>query len=525
MAKGKSKRKHKDGPSGAEGGAGPSADYEGPGESWGGEHMNQAPAPLMAMHPSGEHIAVAYGKGIAVFDASTGAQIPLRAAAKVPSIGEGVAHTPASPEMRAPLEPDGLWHADAIRAIAFDPTGRFLATAADDKAVRLFAKNADAYECVRRWHDRKKPTALAYDDEGKHLMISNKYGDVHVVLTDRKPNDPVGTDHEYGALREVDDPAFLLGHCCAVVTDLTCPRGSNLLVTADRDHKLRASNLPTTVPLIHGSWDIQSFLFGHLAFVSCATAVPEPDDDDDEGEGEGEGAARDNQKPKKIERLASGGGDGAVRLFRLDDGEELASAQLSAPVDPPSPEELEAIVTGQAPRIPVNAPAVTSIDAHPSGAAVVAAVEGAPEAVLMRGDDLRVVAKIPVPVCGDDVEVTCVRFDRPSGQRLWVAGTVGSDAAPFFRCARVGVNGSVDGKASDDGDGVDGGTIADPADDVLASKMREAMAPHAPGGNSSRMVSKGTALRKKQYDNVAEIAERKKLRRDVTKGKRKADGA
>ena len=40
-----------------------------------------------------------------------------------------------------------------------------------------------------------------------------------------------------------------------------------------------------------------------------------------------------------------------------------------------------------------------------------------------------------------------------------------------------------------------------------------------------RMVSKGTALRKKQYDNVAEIAERKKLRRDVTKGKRKADGA
>ena len=158
-------------------------------------------------------------------------------------------------------------------------------------------------------------------------------------------------------------------------------------------------------------------------------------------------------------------------------------------------------------------------------AAVVAAVEGAPEAVLMRSDDLRVVAKIPVPVCGDDVEVTCVRFDRPSGQRLWVAGTVGSDAAPFFRCASVGVDGSVDGKASDDGDGVDGGTIADPADDVLASKMREAMAPHAPGGNSSRMVSKGTALRKKQYDNVAEIAERKKLRRDVTKGKRKADGA
>ena len=518
MAKGKSKRKRKDGPSGAEGGAGPSADYEGPGESWGGEHMNQAPAPLMAMHPSGAHIAVAYGKGVAVFDASTGAQIPLRAAANVPSIGEGVAHTPASPEMRAPLEPDGLWHADAIRAIAFDPTGRFLATAADDKAVRLFARtpSSDAYECVRRWRDRKKPTALAYDDDGDHLMISNKYGDVHVVLTNRAPNDPVGTDHEHGALREVDDPAFLLGHCCAVVTDLTCPRGSNLLVTADRDHKLRASNLPTSVPLIHGSWDIQSFLFGHLAFVSCATAVPDINDGDDKEE---------NQKPKKIERLASGGGDGAVRLFRLDDGEELASAQLSTPVDPPSPEELEAIISGTAPRIPVNAPAVTSIDAHPSGAVVVAAVEGAPEAVLMdvRDSSLRVVAKIPVPVLGDDAEVTCVRFDAPSGRRLWVAGTVGADAKPFFRCARVSW---IDGKKMQStGDAIDGSAMdADPADDVLACKMRDAMAPHAPGENSSSlMVSKGTALRKKQYDNVAEIAERKKLRRDVTKGKRTAE--
>ena len=166
---------------------------------------------------------------------------------------------------------------------------------------------------------------------------------------------------------------------------------------------------------------------------------------------------------------------------------------------------------------------MTSVDAHPSGAAVVAALEGAPEAVLMRADSLRVVAKIPVPVVGDDVEVTCVRFDRPSGRRLWVAGTFGEDATPFFRCARVG---SSDVEASEVvRDGRDGASaIADPADDVVASKMCDAMAPHAPG-NSSRMVSKGTALRKKQYDNVAEIAERKKLRRDVTKGKRTADGA
>jgi hypothetical protein len=126
------------------------------------------------------------------------------------------------------------------------------------------------------------------------------------------------------------------------------------------------------------------------------------------------------------------GGDGTVRLYRLDDGTELACAQLSEPIDPPSPEQLKKIIGGQVSRIPVNAPAVVSVASHPSGSTIVAAVEGVPEVVVMSGDSLDTVAKIPVPVAGDDVEVTCVRFDA-SGDRLWVGGTVGTDAAPFFR--------------------------------------------------------------------------------------------
>lgn len=269
-----------------------------------------------------------------------------------------------------------------------------------------------------------------------------------------------------------------------------------MLVTADRDHKLRASNLPRTVPLIEGSWDIQSFLFGHLAFVSCATAVPEPGGDE----------------ASKIERLASGGGDGTVRLYRLDDGTELACAQLSEPIDPPSPEQLAKIIGGQVSRIPVNAPAVVSVASHPSGSTIVAAVEGVPEVVVMSGDSLDIAAKIPVPVAGDDVEVTCVRFDA-SGERLWVGGTVGTDSAPFFRVARIG--------AANDAGGEDV-VVADPVDDVVASNASEAMRSYAPE-DGAKGVSKATALRKKQYDNAAEMEEKKKLRRDVTKGKRGVD--
>tara|TARA_B100000767_G_scaffold210162_2_gene197132 strand:- start:1051 stop:1743 length:693 start_codon:yes stop_codon:yes gene_type:complete len=227
------------------------------------------------------------------------------------------------------------------------------------------------------------------------------------------------------------------------------------------------------------------------------------------------------------------GGDGTVRLYRLDDGTELACAQLSEPIDPPSPEQLKKIIGGQVSRIPVNAPAVVSgtflfliiirairltrlvlftVASHPSGSVVVAAVEGVPEVVVMSGDSLDIVAKIPVPVAGDDVEVTCVRFDA-SGERLWVGGTVGTDSAPFFRVARIG--------AANDAGGEDV-VVADPVDDVVASNASEAMRPYAPEVGA-KGVSKATALRKKQYDNAAEMEEKKKLRRDVTKGKRLVD--
>jgi hypothetical protein len=48
------------------------------------------------------------------------------------------------------------------------------------------------------------------------------------------------------------------------------------------------------------------------------------------------------------------------------------------------------------------------------------------------------------------------------------------------------------------------------------------MRPYAPEVGA-KGVSKATALRKKQYDNAAEMEEKKKLRRDVTKGKRLVD--
>ena len=46
------------------------------------------------------------------------------------------------------------------------------------------------------------------------------------------------------------------------VEDMVVPQGSNLVCTSDRDHKVRVSNLPTSVSVMGGANEIQSFCYG-----------------------------------------------------------------------------------------------------------------------------------------------------------------------------------------------------------------------------------------------------------------------
>lgn len=518
----RNKRKHKGaepGTLGAGGGKG------GPGENWGGEHMRQAPRPLIAVNPDRTLIAVAFGTEVRVFDTESGALATLESTcafdAAAAAAREGGADAPDA----------SRWHTDAIRALRFDSTGASMCTAGDDKLARVWqvgkatglrfdstgasgASGASSaprtLTCVRCARLPKKACAAAFAAGGAVAAFADKFGDVHglpVTVTDRKHTKAHGGA---AAPAEMDEPTYLFGHCCSIITDACAPRSAeenathSLLATADRDFKIRVARLPRDVATILdpavGVPEIQSFCHGHAAFVACVAAVPA-----------GEERAR----------IVSGGGDGAARLWRCEDGAALGAVTLAAPRARPegdataataedtgilNPDDAEkkkedVIASGEAPREAVDAPAVVAVAVAASGVAY-AAVENRPGELAelrVRDDALELVRWVPLPDGIDSVPAG-LHYDETRGELLGVCEKTRPDgnaeAALFFAFARDGGE-----KNADAGDAAR--ALAVPGMD--------------PGDGARPGVSLGDAMRKRGYDEQKREA-RKMQRKDFKSG-------
>jgi len=99
-------------------------------------------------------------------------------------------------------------------------------------------------------------------------------------------------------------------------------------LSARHYHKVRVSNLPRTVSLMGGAPGIQSFGYGHTAFVACVCPVPPPAA---AATAAAAVAAAGVAGVAASERIVTGGGDGTVRLWRLDDGKLLSTLVLAEP--------------------------------------------------------------------------------------------------------------------------------------------------------------------------------------------------
>ena len=487
--------------------------------------MRQAPRPLIAVNPDRTLIAVAFGTEVRVFDTESGALATLESTcafdAAAAAAREGGADAPDA----------SRWHTDAIRALRFDSTGASMCTAGDDKLARVWqvgkatglrfdstgasgASGASSaprtLTCVRCARLPKKACAAAFAAGGAVAAFADKFGDVHglpVTVTDRKHTKAHGGA---AAPAEMDEPTYLFGHCCSIITDACAPRSAeenathSLLATADRDFKIRVARLPRDVATILdpavGAPEIQSFCHGHAAFVACVAAVP---------------------AGEKRARIVSGGGDGAARLWRCEDGAALGAVTLAAPRARPegdataataedtgilNPDDAEkkkedVIASGEAPREAVDAPAVVAVAVAASGVAY-AAVENRPGELAelrVRDDALELVRWVPLPDGIDGVPAG-LHYDETRGELLGVCEKTRPDgnaeAALFFAFAREGGE-----KNADAGDAAR--ALAVPGMD--------------PGDGARPGVSLGDAMRKRGYDEQKREA-RKMQRKDFKSG-------
>ncbi|KAI0272275.1 quinon protein alcohol dehydrogenase-like superfamily [Gloeopeniophorella convolvens] len=126
-----------------------------------------------------------------------------------------------------------------VRCAAVDPAGAHLATAGDDKMLRVELP--------------KKPTHIAFARAGQTLVVADKFGDVfsYPLIPAPAPAEPAPT---VGG-------TLVLGHTSLLTALQLSPDGRHVL-TADRDEHIRASRFPA-------GHVVQSFCLGHTRFVSA----------------------------------------------------------------------------------------------------------------------------------------------------------------------------------------------------------------------------------------------------------------
>ncbi|KAJ3074378.1 WD repeat-containing protein 4 [Podochytrium sp. JEL0797] len=195
--------------------------------------------------------------------------------------------------------PEGL-----IRTIAFHKSGQWMAVASDSRNVEVW--NLKTWELVAKKMLLKRPNALAFADDGDaeqvgDLVVADKFGDVYRI--------PVTGS---------DKIKLLLGHC-SLVTDMILCHSSNLLLTSDRDEKIRISKFPDT-------FEIQGFCLGHTGFITKMCLLPSP------------------TSTTPSPRIASGGGDGSIRFWDIEQQAEVQphltvsefAPELNTPTAPPT---------------------------------------------------------------------------------------------------------------------------------------------------------------------------------------------
>ncbi|KAF9203817.1 tRNA (guanine-N(7)-)-methyltransferase non-catalytic subunit trm82, partial [Haplosporangium sp. Z 27] len=143
-----------------------------------------------------------------------------------------------------------------VQVLAFSPDGAFLATAADDKIMKIW--DTESWKCLGTRTLVRRSNALEFNKDGSHVITADKFGDVYNMVRDL-PDVVAPTKSiektEDGDEDEDEGEQPILGHV-SMATDLALTKDNKYIITSDRDEHIRVSQYPK-------GHNIETYCLGH----------------------------------------------------------------------------------------------------------------------------------------------------------------------------------------------------------------------------------------------------------------------
>jgi WD40 repeat protein len=155
-----------------------------------------------------------------------------------------------------------------------------LAVVVSDKSLVVY--DTASWEIKHQTIIPKRANVVKFTPDGEYVVVGDKFGDVYRF-----------------SLKSFDKEELILGHV-SVLTDLFFSSNGKLIITADRDEKIRVSKFPN-------GYNIENYCLGHYEFVYQAVPLTSFDG-----------------------FLVSGGGDDYLNLFNYLTGKHIQKVDLTS---------------------------------------------------------------------------------------------------------------------------------------------------------------------------------------------------
>ncbi|KAG0241522.1 tRNA (guanine-N(7)-)-methyltransferase non-catalytic subunit trm82 [Actinomortierella wolfii] len=281
--------------------------------------MPRLPFSNIVHHPTKDLVVLSFGEHFQAVDTKTGnivcSTLPLEERASATITAPELTNTPDASKL----------HKTRITVMAFSPDGAYLATASDDKIMKVW--DTDSWTCLGSRTLVRRSNALQFNAEGNMIVTADKFGDIYKYcptttnamvrdlpdVDEKEKSDKAAEKKTEGGDDDNEDETEngeqpILGHV-SMATDLALTRDNKYIITADRDEHIRVSHYPK-------GYIIETFCLGHTSFVSQVEHLPGHSD----------------------KYLVSSGGDGTFRVWEFLKGKLVLTVDLREILGlPPAP--------------------------------------------------------------------------------------------------------------------------------------------------------------------------------------------